>query len=298
MNIMVLHRNNKYEYYDNVNKKILNNIKSSKIKLVLVETHHAVFGKFYVGLKPKLFKKLVSFKNFVLSYRFLDGILIDDDDQYLFVKNKYWYNSLDKLYSKLIEIYINENIFNDSFWIYDSFFQFIYDKLKLKLKKKKSSKIFGSNIYNKLFESNKILDKLIINLKNNNWKSTNKIDYKSESLIQVYDNIYFRIDSKIFKTGKHVLNSKICLINEDYVLNERESILKLNKANNKKLNIKDIFNLRLLLEIYVSKYVICTLESYDDYDTYYVKTKIKNINKKRFKFGKFIRKFFVDIEKY
>lgn len=283
--------------YTEITKKV--KIKASKVKAIFLECWHPVFGFFYVAQNPKTFKKTMDYaKRSIVSYRFLDGILVDDEDDFLFVKNKYWYYNPQDLFSKIMEICINEYIFNDAFWIYDSFFQYIYDNVKVKLKGKKRKKTMsGYNFRSKFIGYKSIFKKDIIQISKDKWSEKSMKKAKNECFVQLYTNIYFKIDSKLFTLGKYDIYSDIYLVQDDFVLNEHHAWGKLNK----------IEFLQNILETYVSKYIIRKLERGENeegklVDTYKVKTHVKfknkKINKKKYKFGKFVRKFFVDIKKY
>lgn len=290
MNGYILYNNGSIKYSKSIQSK---KIKNNKAVAILTECWHPIFGIFYVAQNPKTFKQTMQYATkSVVSYRFLDGVLIEDDDDYLFVKNKYWYNNSSDLFAKIFEIMVNEYIFNDSFWVYDSFFQYIYDDLKIKLKGKKRKKreLSGREFYSK-FIGKPVLKKEILQIENNKWSTCNIKKSEGECLFQIYHNIFIKVDSELFKLGKSKIYSDIYLVRDDFILNQREV----------HGNMNDLDYLRTVFEVYVSKYVIRKLEAYEDDDTYLVKTRVKfknkKLNKKKYKFGKFIRKYFIDMNK-
>ena len=286
-----------YVLFKNGNIKFCNKYKNSKFKngsvsAYLIECSHPVFGIFYVAVKPKQMRYLNKIKRSVLTYKFLDGILVDpEEDDYLFERNKYWYNNQSDLLSKLLEIVVCENIFNDSFWIYDSFYQYIYSDLKVKLKTKKKNKtIIKSNLYEKLIGDKLTIKENIINISDYGSYKLTKIKKSSGiPFVQLYNNVFFRIDSKIFDYGKYTLTSRILLCQDNMELNSRTETG----------NTKNVIDISKLLEAYTSKKVISKLESYAEDQIYTVKTTVKLTSKKKknkkLKFNKFINKYFVDI---
>lgn len=299
MNGYVLFKNGSYEYTE-FNKK--SKYRKGEIKAILLECYHPVFGFFYVAQDLKAFKKTMKYANkSTITYRFLDGTYVDGEtDDELFIKNKYWYYSANDLFSKVMEIVINEYIFNDFFWVYSSFYQYIYDDIEIKLKgSKKKKTLSGYRFYKKyIFDGKNIFDKNVINISDT--KKWSNVSIKKASdicLVQLYDNIFFKMDSKIFKFGQYTVESKLYLLSYDPIQDDEPLLTKtlINKLNK-------TVGLSNLLEIYVSKYVIRHLERIEDHDVYSVKCKIKfdnkKLNKKNYKFGKFVRKYFVDIQKY
>ena len=290
MNAYALLKNGKHEYFE-ATLKNCKKYSHGEIEVFLLECWHPIFGFFYVTQKYKEFKKLLSYKNPKVSYMFLDGILVEnEDEEYLFVKNKYYYRQIDQLFAKMLEIYINENIFNDSFWIYDSFFQYIYDDIKVnvKTKKKKKKSFKGNAFYSKFINHKPIIKKNFLTINETNKSKSSKDIVFS----QIYPNIWFRIDSKIFDIGKFKIDSKIILT---YIDEYDESILNERYFNSK--NQSDMMKLKIILETYISRYVIGKLEN----GVYKVKTTVKFKNKKinsmKYKFNKFVRKYFIDINK-
>lgn len=299
MNGYILFKNGSYEYTE-FNKKL--KYRKGEIKAFLLECYHPVFGFFYVAQDLKAFKKTMKYANkSTITYRFLDGTYVDEEtDDELFIKNKYWYYSANDLFSKVMEIVINEYIFNDFFWVYSSFYQYIYDDIEIKLKgSKKKKTLSGNQFYKKyIFDGKNIFDKNVINISDT--KKWSNVSIKKASdicLVQLYDNIFFKMDSKIFKLGQYTVESKLYLLIDDPIQDDEPLFTKtlINKLNK-------TIGLSNLLEIYVSKYVIRHLERIEDHDVYLVECKIKfdnkKLNKKNYKFGKFVRKYFVDIQKY
>lgn len=299
MNGYVLFKNGSYEYTE-FNKK--SKYRKGEIKAILLECYHPVFGFFYVAQDLKAFKKTMKYANkSTITYRFLDGTYVDEEtDNELFIKNKYWYYSANDLFSKVMEIVINEYIFNDFFWVYSSFYQYIYDDIEIKLKGFKKKKILSGNQFYKkyIFDGKNIFDKNVINISDTKkWSNVSIKKASDVCLVQLYDNIFFKMDSKIFKLGQYTVESKLYLLSDDPIQDDEPLLTKtlINKLNK-------TVGLSNLLEIYVSKYVIRHLERIEDHDVYSVKCKIKfdnkKLNKKNYKFEKFVRKYFVDIQKY
>lgn len=299
MNGYVLFKNGSYEYTE-FNKK--SKYRKGEIKAILLECYHPVFGFFYVAQDLKAFKKTMKYANkSTITYRFLDGTYVDEEtDNELFIKNKYWYYSANDLFSKVMEIVINEYIFNDFFWVYSSFYQYIYDDIEIKLKgSKKKKTLSGNQFYKKyIFDGKNIFDKNVINISDTKkWSNVSIKKASDVCLVQLYDNIFFKMDSKIFKLGQYTVESKLYLLSDDPIQDDEPLLTKtlINKLNK-------TVGLSNLLEIYVSKYVIRHLERIEDHDVYLVECKIKfdnkKLNKKNYKFGKFVRKYFVDIQKY
>ena len=272
--------------------------KKGEVKAFLIQCWHPVFGTFYVAEKYDTFRKIKkNMKESIVTYRFMDGIAVDlEEEEYLFVKNKYWYYNQSDLFAKMMEIYINENIFNDSFWVYDSFFQYIYDnvKIKCKIKNKKKKTYHGYEFFRKFItaDTKKIIKQDVINMKNNSYSLSSIKKAKSSCFVQLYPNVYFEVKSKIFKFGTYNIKSQIYLIDDNpennYILNERY-------IKGKTDNIRDLSK---LLETYVSKKVIRKLESsVEGRDIYKVvnnRVRFKK-NKKKYKFSKFIHKYFIEI---
>lgn len=298
MKCYVLFRNNSSEYVDFDKTK---KYKKGEVKAILLECYHPVFGFFYVAQDFKTFKKTMKYANkSTISYRFLDGTYVDNEDDQLFVKNKYWYYNASDLFSKIVEISINETIFNDFFWVYQSFYQYIYDDIKIKLKSSKKKKtLSGNQFYKKyIYNYKDIFSKDVIEINNNKWNNVSIKNASDICLVKLFNNIFFKVDSKIFKLGKYLITSKLYLV-DDIVIENIDAPLLKKELTNKLNKPEGLFD---LLMVYVSKYVIRKLERIDDQDVYLVECKIKfnnkKLNKKKYKFGKFVRKYFVDIQKY
>ena len=108
MKIYILYKNGNYEYTE-YKKKL--KLKPGKINSIMIECWHPVFGIFYVAQDVKTFKNTIKYASkSTISYNFLDGTYVDENDEDLFVKNKYWYNKPEELFSKIMEIIISFSI--------------------------------------------------------------------------------------------------------------------------------------------------------------------------------------------
>lgn len=297
MKIYILYKNGNYEYTE-YKKKL--KLKPGKINSIMIECWHPVFGIFYVAQDVKTFKNTIKYASkSTISYNFLDGMYVDENDEDLFVKNKYWYNKPEELFSKIMEIIISENILNDIFWITSSFFQYVYDNVKIKLKGgKKKKTLSGPKFIAEYIDKPNIFRDKIIKLKNGKWENKNIKKSSGKCFVELYKNIFFRVDLDIFKLGKYALKQDIY-----YVYLEEEITSDMLICDRAISPDKKLHRLYYTLEVYISRYIVEQLERWDDEEIYQVINTVDFKNKKlkkkkKYKFEKFVRKYFVDIDKY
>lgn len=150
-----LYKNKKYKAIPiNSNKKV----KQSRIKNILYCINSDLYGYSYITLTPKIYKKLQAMKDIKFSYKFLDGEMVDNDEfseSDIWVKNVYYYDSTRDLFSKLYEIVVEEYCLNEQFWVFDSFYSYMFSDYKVSFKYK--GKYFKFNdlkkFYNFIFGS-------------------------------------------------------------------------------------------------------------------------------------------------
>ena len=128
-NDIVLYKNSKYKELKSYKK-----VKSSKVDSILLSMNSSLYGISYATLSAKSYNKLRHMSKIKFSYRFLDGELVDNDDyseDEVWVKNVYYYDDARELLSKLYEIYMTELCLNENFWIFDSFYSYMFDDFKI-----------------------------------------------------------------------------------------------------------------------------------------------------------------------
>ena len=268
--------------------------RKKKFDNVLICSNSFMFGKLYYNLNNSGYNKLCSTNKAILEYKFLDGSATDDDEiKDLSIKYRYTYLNILSFLSKILEIYISENIFNDSFWVYDSFYCYMYHGFKIKLFKNDEYKKYnninlvidyfnlfkeintaGYAIYkNKYYELDKMSDF---------YKAYKKFRYKGKFFIQLYPGIYVRINPTYFKDIKNIKTSQKISYYDAYT--EDYDVFTARKEIFDKKQISEI------LELYYSKSIFKDILP----DDFKIKSKLLKINNEKsdMSLKEFINKYF------
>lgn len=277
--------------------------KKSRTYGFLIEQKSNLIGRYYKFIFPASMNKINKINSCALSYSFLDGSAVDEDEfNSNSVKHKYKYDNVYDLIRKLDEMYITENVLNDTFWVFDTYWIYMFHNIKMKIftnkymyKFKKSSELFK---FLKIDTSKKIVDNPIESVleitKNNKWilhydikSARKKISKSSRFFINIYSDIYIEVDYEfISKINSVYIKSNL------YMCYDYDSTgLKKEKENSYDLEYKPkYYNFSKLFEAMLTPKVVSKLESNNGLFSYDIKPIVKYINNKKNKIT--LKKFF------
>jgi len=309
---IILFNNKKYK---NISTKSHKRIHSSKIKSILYCLHSDLYGYSYITLTPKIYNKLRKIKDIKFSYRFLDGELVDNDEFYesdIWVKNIYYYDSLRDLFSKIYEIFISEYCLNDFFWVFDSYYLFMFSDYRVSFTyNKKRYKFNNLNKFYKfifgekyLFDNKSKYNDGLLSFSNKKYKylsRTSVIDkdkynkfYKSNKdsimMYSLQSSQFVYIDPRFFKDIKSLE------IESSLYITELDGTDALNVLDSYKQNCitytYDNYDICVLYMIACAPYIVNNLESSNcNIIKYHTKNEMLSINGKKRKKRKFNRLF-------
>ena len=277
--------------------------KKSRTYGFLMEQKSSLMGRYYKFISPTTLNKINKINSCSLSYSFLDGSAVDEDEfKSNSVKHKYKYDDIFDLLKKLDEMYISENILNDTFWIFDTYWLYMFHDIKMKIftnkymyKFKKSSELYK---FLKCYSHDRMIDTMSENIleitKNNKWilydniKSARKrISKSSRFFINIYSDIYIEVTYEFISK----INS-IYVISNLYLSYDYDSTgLTKEKENSYDLEYNPKYhNFSKLLETMLTPKVVSKLESNNGVFSYTIKPVVKYINDKKNKIT--LKKFF------
>ena len=129
MNGIVCYRSGKYHPLEDGRS-----VKENKVSFILLEVHSCLYGTAYVKMNPKTYNKIKDMQNIKFRYSFLDGPLMDGDLN-PWIHHTYSYDTADKLFAKMLEILISENVLNDSFWVHECNYLYVFENLRIRYDK-------------------------------------------------------------------------------------------------------------------------------------------------------------------
>ena len=309
------------------NKKVMYNLKKvkpSKVNFSYMNLKSNLYGDTYLLLHPKDYNKILKIKNVKFSYKFLDGQLVDNDEFYesdVWVKNIYYYDTGRQLLEKLDEIKMIEFVLNDTFWLFDSYYSFIFNEFKIKFEYNNKIYKFNNiiNFYKFIFKytnkknfkqsfgfiSNekryKLLSQKDIEDKSKYKKAINKFNNYNDLFIKLSEYTYVKVNKKFFKEIDNLEGESLLYITEI----DGEDALKVIDTYVQN-NIDYKYEKPNICELYVqaiSPIVIDSLESSNtDYIQYHIENRLCKINGKSIKkksknyFNKIIKKYFPGID--
>lgn len=194
---------NGYILLKNGKTKLLKNkkIKKSKTNGILLKIKSDLFGVIYQYIAPNTYNKLNKQKNFEISYNFINGIIIEEDDyDNLKIKYKYKYNNKIDLCKRITELAMTECALNDIFWVYEAYYLYAFYDLKIKLTNKNGTKKMSFDKFYKYIYKNNI-----------NYDNFIKFIYdgKQITLMRIVDDYYIEINPKLLnKKNKYKIESK------------------------------------------------------------------------------------------
>lgn len=288
---ILLYKNRKFKY-----KKKFKKVKTSKVESVLMSMKSNLYGYTYFPLSFKIYNKLLKMENIKFSYKFLDGSVTDDEDfnkSDLWVKNVYYYNNGRELFSKLFEIILIEYCLNDNFWIFDSYYCYMFMNFKLSFNYKTKKYKFKSltDFYKFIFGKDNLLinylNEGLLTLGKKRYNFINYSELKNRSKLKKFINKYngnrflysmnksqfVDIESNFLKKIKSIsIQSKLYLKEFD------ES--KYYKFNDIKSTYEN-YDVEALYVLASSPIVVSHLENYENpIISYYIKNKVLEINGK------------------
>lgn len=321
---LILYKNKKYKELSSYRK-----VKSNKVDSILLAMRSDLYGFSYLTLDPKSFNKLRHMTNIKLSYRFLDGALVDDSDYEdlddIWVKNIYYYDDPRELLAKLYEISLVEICLNDNFWVFDCFYSYIFENFKVSFTYKTKNNIkrlkfndirkFYKFLFGDTFLFTHVINKnTLISFKDKKYKKTNIEDFNKKKGNKIIKDI---INDDSLK--RHLIslnNSQHVDINPKFLLKYKtldiESLLYITYIEgHDALEVLDSYvqnnisykysnyNIEYLYSIGCSPAVIQNLESSDTSTiSYHTKNTITKVNenkpkkKKEKKFNYIFKKYF------
>lgn len=323
-NDIILYKNSKYKELKSYKK-----IKTSKIESILLSMNSSLYGLSYLTVSPKTYNKLRHMSKIKLSYRFLDGELVDNDDyseDNIWVKNVYYYDDPKDLLGKLYEVYMTELCLNENFWMFNSFYSYMFSDFKISFiyKTKNNIKKYKFNdmikFYKFLFGDGYIFTydkhkKSVLSFTNKRYKTLainkfidnkkllkNFIDDKNKKyLISLNKSQLVDINPKFLTKYKSIEIESLLYITE---IDGQDSLSTLDSyiQNNIKYTYKD-YNIGYFYMIGCSPAIVSSLESSNtSLISYYTKNKIRKINgnkpknKKLKKFNYIFKKYFPGVK--
>ena len=301
MKDLVLFKNNKVKPLKK-NKKY----KESKVDSIFIKVHSELFGTAYKRISLKTYKYMKKISECKLKFSFLNGALTDDTEdelKYLSDTFKYTYVTPIDVLVKLDEIYMTENILNDAFWVFDSFYQYIFYDFKSKVytikdkkfkynsisdlyrrfKYKKEPIYFREPVKNKalcIFDSS--YAEFDIN-KKSLLKNINSYGSKLKYFANIYQDLYVNINPKFFtKVKKFDIETKILITDYNGEKDDYNSY-DLIYTNKDKLKMSTIFERLMWKDV---------IERLEEGEVYTCKSKVRVNGKDKIPLKDFYKKYF------
>lgn len=317
-NDIVLYKNSKYKELKSYKK-----VKVNKIDSILLFMNSSLYGLSYATISPKTYNKLRHMSKIKFSYKFLDGELVDNDDYSeddIWVKNVYYYNDPRELLGKLYEVYMTEICLNENFWVFDSFYSYLFKDFKISFiyKTKNNIKKYKFNdivkFYKFLFGDGSIFTfdrykKSLLSFTKKRYnitsikKFTNKKlknlisnDKNINYLISLNDSQLVNINPKFLTKYKSIEIESLLYITE-IEGQDSSSILDSYIQNNIRYKYEN-YNIEYIYMIGCSPTIVRNLESSNtSFISYHTKNKIRKINGSKPKNNK-LKKFNYIFKKY